>query len=589
MSQRSRATDDGPAPPPPLSLLATARVVHAAAWPYLRDFRLRVVALFALSIFSSLADAAGLGFALVFAVLVFREGPEAEFDAGALTEFLQSLFGMADPATIAAILFAVISLRIAADGLHTVLTTTLDAEIGYRVRLRVLHGQLFMPQVELERYAYGELTTLLNEHCWSVADAFDAVTNMAKAACAALVLSVLVIAFSWYTALVAAAGIALTTLLTDRLRQASERVAHEHTERAERVSARTLRVLQAIRSIRVFGRERDYYEKFRRDSEEERDLSVRAEHISNAIEPISHFFSLATLACVAALAVWLEGSYQPAVAAMAILYRMYPFVTELLSDRVQLASLVPHLRAVTAFVRHSDQRVDNGDKVFTGLRRGIDLRDVSFAYPAQTPPCLEAVTAHIAPHGWTALEGASGAGKSTLIGILLGTLTPNAGAVLLDDVPLSQFDIWSWRKHVAVAGQDIELIDGSVGDNISLGNPQATRAQIEEAARWAQASAFIEALPAGYDTWVGERGISLSGGQRQRVGIARALLRDPILLILDEATSALDRDVEAAVIANVERVMRGRAVLVVAHHLPEEMPITARIRIQNGRGAACDA
>src|SRR5690606_29242697 len=120
-------------------------------------------------------------------------------------------------------------------------------------------------------------------------------------------------------------------------------------------------------------------------------------------------------------------------------------------------------------------------------------------------------------------------------------------------------------------------------------NPQATRAQIEEAAQWAQASAFIEALPAGYDTWVGERGISLSGGQRQRVGIARALLRDPILLILDEATSALDRDVEAAVIANVERVMRGRAVLVVAHHLPEEMPITARIRIQNGHGAACDA
>jgi len=166
-----------------------------------------------------------------------------------------------------------------------------------------------------------------------------------------------------------------------------------------------------------------------------------------------------------------------------------------------------------------------------------------------------------------ALVGPSGAGKTTLVELLPRFWEPTGGRILLDGVPLNTLTRGSVRDLMAVVGQDTILLNDTVHANIAYGMPQATRAEVERAAEAANATEFVARLPEGYDTMLGERGARLSGGQRQRIAIARALLRDAPILILDEATSALDTESERLVQQAIDRLMRDRTVLVIAHRL----------------------
>jgi ATP-binding cassette subfamily B protein/subfamily B ATP-binding cassette protein MsbA len=166
-----------------------------------------------------------------------------------------------------------------------------------------------------------------------------------------------------------------------------------------------------------------------------------------------------------------------------------------------------------------------------------------------------------------ALVGSSGAGKSSLADLLVGLYEPTEGQMLVDGTPLADFDLISWQQQLGVVSQDTFLFNATIAENISHGSPNATRAQIVEAAEKAQAAGFISDLPDGYDTLIGERGYLLSGGQRQRLSLARAILRDPELLILDEATSALDTQSERLVQQAIDQFERQHTVLVIAHRL----------------------
>lgn len=163
--------------------------------------------------------------------------------------------------------------------------------------------------------------------------------------------------------------------------------------------------------------------------------------------------------------------------------------------------------------------------------------------------------------------GSSGAGKSSIADLLAGLYDPTQGEILVDGISMARFDLGSWQQKLGVVSQDTFLFNASIADNIAFGTPDATRQAIEKAAEQAQASPFIEALPEGLDTLVGERGYRLSGGQRQRLSLARAILRDPELLILDEATSALDSESERLVQQAIDRFERKHTVLVIAHRL----------------------
>ena len=201
------------------------------------------------------------------------------------------------------------------------------------------------------------------------------------------------------------------------------------------------------------------------------------------------------------------------------------------------------------------------------VRGQVTLDRVGFAYPKSTKHVLEDVSLVAEPGTTVALVGPSGAGKTTLCNLVARFYDPTAGRVLLDGIDIRDIPVHSYRALLGIVEQDVFLFDGTVSQNIAYGTREATQAQIEQAARQANAHSFIVDLESGYDTMIGERGVKLSGGQRQRLAIARALLSDPRLLILDEATSNLDTESERLIQASLKTLMRGRTSFVIAHRL----------------------
>ncbi|MEL6168068.1 MAG: ABC transporter transmembrane domain-containing protein [Pseudomonadota bacterium] len=217
-----------------------------------------------------------------------------------------------------------------------------------------------------------------------------------------------------------------------------------------------------------------------------------------------------------------------------------------------------------------DSVVDPGAPIPLGerLTGAIGFEDVVFHYPARPETAaLDGVSFHVEPGETVALVGPSGAGKTTIIQLLLRFYDPDRGAIRLDGRDLRDMAREAFRQSVALVPQDPVIFAASARDNIRFGRPGASDADVEAAARAAAAHDFLTALPQGYDTYVGERGVMLSGGQKQRIAIARAILRDAPVLLLDEATSALDAESERAVQDAVDRLSKGRTTLIVAHRL----------------------
>ena len=204
----------------------------------------------------------------------------------------------------------------------------------------------------------------------------------------------------------------------------------------------------------------------------------------------------------------------------------------------------------------------------TKLKGKVEFKNVSFAYPSRLNFQVLDNVSWVAQQGETvALVGPSGSGKSTLTQLLLQFYQPNTGTVLLDDKEATAYDLAALRANMAIVPQEVLLFGGSIQENIAYGKTNATFEEIREAARKANALDFIESFPEKFETKVGDRGIQLSGGQRQRIAIARAVLKNPAILILDEATSSLDSESEKLVQDALEQLMKNRTSVVIAHRL----------------------
>jgi ATP-binding cassette subfamily B protein len=217
-------------------------------------------------------------------------------------------------------------------------------------------------------------------------------------------------------------------------------------------------------------------------------------------------------------------------------------------------------------------------------RGAVEFRDVTFRYPTRPEhAALNGFSLKIGAGEAVALVGPSGAGKSTVFQLLLRFFAAQEGQLSFDGIDVADIDPADLRKHIAMVAQDPVIFSGTILDNIRYGRPDATIEEAREAARAAAAAEFIEALPNGYNTQLGERGVTLSGGQRQRLAIARAMLRDAPLLLLDEATSALDSENERLVQTGLNNLMQGRTTIVIAHRLATIQKLKRIVVMDQGR------
>jgi subfamily B ATP-binding cassette protein MsbA len=241
----------------------------------------------------------------------------------------------------------------------------------------------------------------------------------------------------------------------------------------------------------------------------------------------------------------------------------------------QLSIILPQLRRSLARAERLfaviDERPAIADppnaRVLAPMRESVEFRNVWFRYPGAQEWALKGVSLRVPAGVTVALVGRSGSGKTTFINMLLRMFDPDEGAILIDGVDIRDVTQRSLREQIAIVPQDVGLFSRSIAENIEYGRPGASRAEIAAAAAIAQAEEFIARTEHGYDTIVGERGIKLSGGERQRIGIARAVLRDPRILIMDEATSHLDTENERLIQAATHNVVKGRTAFIVAHRL----------------------
>ncbi len=204
---------------------------------------------------------------------------------------------------------------------------------------------------------------------------------------------------------------------------------------------------------------------------------------------------------------------------------------------------------------------------FGKLKKGIEFQDVSFRYPERDAWALRHVNISLKPGEILAVAGPSGSGKTTLVHLLLRLFDPTEGRILVDGKDLKEYSLTSLRGHIGLVTQDTVLFNETIAGNVALSRPEATISEVQEALDVADATSFVKAMPKGDKTPLGERGVKLSGGQRQRIAIARAVLKNPSILILDEATSNLDAQSEKSVQEALERIYPGRTVFMIAHRL----------------------
>ena len=554
---------------------------------YLRIFQTylgrRMYLIFALSLLAGLAESVGI---LMLLPLLQTLGgtvsgaaavavPDEAGGIGALLKNILSALGLPDT-TVAVLL--VITVAFIAKGALNFGARGFNACLGGQL-LRRLKGRLFDAYSQMS-YGYyasrntGHFANLINEQVNRTLQCFHYLAELGVNVVNALAYLGIAFALAWrFGAMALAAGLLLLALfrtLSGYVRELSRKTATEESQ----INKLLIQTLQGFKYLaataQTRGLKRGITGSIGRLTGYRMRTGIAHAFIVAVREPVIVVFIAAILW---AQLVLLEQALAPILVSILLFYRG---LNALLSIQAGWQATLEHIGSMELvhqeFATQHEHREPSGARAIGPLSQGVRLRDVRYSYDPAHGDVIRGLSLELPARASVALVGESGAGKSTLVDLLTLILKPQQGQVLIDGVPGQEIELASWRRQIGYVSQEAIIFDDTIANNIGLwaGDPRRDdtfRRRILEAARQAHIAPFVETLPDGYDTVVGERGLRLSGGQRQRLFIARELFRQPRLLILDEATSALDSESERAVQRSIDELKGQITVVIIAHRL----------------------
>ncbi len=383
--------------------------------------------------------------------------------------------------------------------------------------------------------------------------------------------SLVILSFvSWQLTLLTLAAAPVLVFGIQQLLRRLRRYAGEWAEERGQLTSTVAERLGAIKLIRAYGAEESEVQQFATQADRYRKRLIRTQRYSTLTHPVTEVFG----GLVIVLIIWAGAnpevvgatlSPEVTIGFLVVALKMMAPIKSLAQFPTGMAIALASAERVFGWLDRASAEADPPDARPARFERELTFDRVSFRYEHE--PVLESVSFVVPKGRIVAIVGPSGAGKTTLLELVARFHDPVAGVVSLDGVPLGRLSLRSLRGMIGLVSQETVVLNDTVHANIAYGKPAATREEVRHAAQAANALEFVDRLPQGFETLLGERGTRLSGGQRQRIAIARALLRDPPILMLDEATSALDTESERLVQEAIDRLMADRTVLVVAHRL----------------------
>jgi subfamily B ATP-binding cassette protein MsbA len=444
---------------------------------------------------------------------------------------------------------------------------------------RGIKTQIFkqLHEVELQfihEERIGELVAILNNHTHQVGRLVWTVGEAVNSLFTVIVYTALMMFISWPLTLVAI-GLLLGVMSITR-RQFSARIKQigTNTQQSQKqLVSISFESLSGMKLIHLFSQENSSLARFEAALHTYHTQLYRADKLVALTRPLFTLLNAVALSLLLIAGTFLlpgqtEAWLEQMILFLMIAFRLMQPAASVAQVQARIAQHHPTLQAALDLIAQKDKSyLQNGSLKFNTIQQGITLENVSFRYATRENNVLADISFEIPQGKMTAIVGASGAGKTTLVNLIARLYDCKSGRIVIDGVDLRDLDIASWRSRIAVVSQDTFIFNDTVRANLRLARETATQDEIHQAARLAQAHDFIMALPHGYDTPLGDRGVRLSGGQQQRIAIARAILVNSQLLIFDEATSDLDSRTEQAIQTAIKMYSQGRTVLAIAHRL----------------------
>jgi ATP-binding cassette, subfamily B, bacterial MsbA len=538
-----------------------------ALFPVLRLQPLVLVVMILLGVLAALSE--GLSISLFVPLVQDQMGAQTAGAIGRLTTLFQGIPSGHRPLWIGSTIFVCMVLKNVLSYSYSLVFQSVNASIGHRLRCGILHQLLSVGQSYLDSHDSGKMLNTLATETWRVSSACAVLASVIINTCMTLIFSILLLLISWKLTLITACLLLFISQIIRHFTRQGKRLGAQATAANEELTQRMLETLEGLQLIRAFGRESHEQHRFELASRQVRKAFFKVERVSALVHPLSEVLTVSLLlAILLVVAIRTPGQMAVSLTFLVLLYRLQPRVKQLDFDRVALDALSASIEEVRRLLDESDKPyLRSGRRVPASIEKGITFENVSFHYDAGKGAALQQVTCSIKVGETTAFVGPSGAGKSSLISLICRFYDPSSGRLLIDGIALPEFNLAWWRNQIAVVSQEVYLFNATVAENIAYGKLGATHQELVEAARKAHALEFIEALPEGFETIVGDHGLRFSGGQRQRLALARAFIRDPQILILDEATNSLDLISEGVVQDALEEFGRNRTVLIVAHRI----------------------